>query len=316
MNRSSLAALLAVIVTAGCSLDHLATRKAIDMTLRGLPAYDRETDVEFGEQAATANIKFLEGLLESEPRNSALLVAVARAYSRYAWGFLQPRVECARQLGAPAAEERWVRRAGDFYGRAHAYGLQLLCSAHPDFVAAQNGDSVALARALQELGARDVPALFWTAFAWGNELACGPINAQALGDLRKTACMMERAIELQEGYGEGGAHLYLGAYYGRLPAFLGGDTALSRQHLARASALAASSYLPVHLLVAEMTWRRTADTAAYVDSLRAIAQDRQAAPSAFNLDNAVTRWLATIRTAGLDPRSPCDCGEVYGRPVP
>ena len=82
-SRCVVVALVTVLVS-GCSTDRLATRHAVRLAVSALPAYDRETDLEFAAQGMAGQLQFLEGLLESAPDDPALLLAAARSFARSA----------------------------------------------------------------------------------------------------------------------------------------------------------------------------------------------------------------------------------------
>lgn len=300
--RHSLILLCCLVLTgiAACSPGNLAIRASIDMALRAIPAYDRERDVEFGREAAAGQIKLLEGLLESAPDDPELLLALARSYARYAYGFLELEIERNRWSGDSAAEARSISRAIDFYARAQWYAVRLLRSCDSEIAAELSSDPAALATALHNADANSVPALFWVAFAWGNELAHQPATPKTLVNLRKTALLMQRVVELDETIMHGSAQIYLGYYYRRLPAHFGGDANRSKHHFDRAESLASASYLPAKLAHAESGFYATRDKNTYAEALREIAASEEDRKAAYGLDNAVARAKARVRLAMLE----------------
>jgi hypothetical protein len=48
----------------------MAANQTTSILVQALPAYERETNVEFAEQAIASNLKLLEALLEVTPDNS------------------------------------------------------------------------------------------------------------------------------------------------------------------------------------------------------------------------------------------------------
>jgi hypothetical protein len=298
---------LAAVAALACSPSRMAVHQAVELCLRAMPAYDRETDVQFAAQAVAGHIQLLEGFLESAPDDPRLLLALARSYARYAHGFVRLEIECADYAGDGAARDRGQARAADFYARARAYGTRALVQRQPALAAALVSDSSALDSQLGECGVADAPALFWTAFAWGNELSLRPATPQALEALGKAAQLMRRVVELDERIVCGSAHLFLGSYYGRLPAFLGGDAARAEAHFRRAHELDSGSCLPARLAQAEHAWRVTLDTSGYIDALRDIVVAPEAAVPGYRLDDAVARRQAGVRLAVVDSTFACEC---------
>jgi len=311
MNRHFCVALvLSATTLAGCSSSRIATREAINISVRAMPAYDRERNVEFGGQAVAGQLKLLEGLLESAPDDPDLLLVLARSYSRYAYGYVQLKIECAKYTGHIREQERWADQARDFYTRARGYGTRLLELASPDFGTALTAHRKNLNSELESIQQVSAPGLFWTAFAWGNELAFQPVTPQMLADLGKAALLMHRVVELDERVAAGSAHLFLGSYYGSLSPMLGGDRDRADEHFRRARKAGSEHYLPARLVRADYAWHATGDIDSYVRELNRILSATGGSDSAHNLDNAVARQKATIRLADLDSAAVCDCPGV------
>jgi hypothetical protein len=278
-----------------------------------MPAYDRERNVEFGGQAMAGQLKLLEGLLESAPDDPDLLLALARSYSRYAYGYVQLKIECAKYRGHESEQERLANQARDFYRRAMGYGIRLLKLTSPGIDYALASGRTTLNSELETFDEAQASALFWTAFAWGNELALQPITPQMLAALAKAALIMHRVVELDERVAAGSAHLFLGTFYGSLSPMLGGDRDRAAGHFRRARASGFEHYLPARLAQADYSWQATGDTDRYIRELQMIMAATDASAPEHNLDNAVARLKASIRLADLDSTVICDCpGPGYG----
>jgi hypothetical protein len=312
MKRLPLVALaLATLLLSGCSTDRLATRHAVRLAVASLPAYDRETDLDFAAQALAGQLKFLEGLLESAPEDPALLLAAARSFARYTYGFVELDLERARQCGTDARRDLLERRAADFYARARSYAQRALAARHPELALACESGLDRLRVELQKAEPADAAALFWIAFATGNLIAHRPISPESLGDLARTELLMRRVVELADTLEQAGAHTYLGALYGRLPAFLGGDRDQAACHFRRAMELNGGNYLPARLEQAEYALRATGDFPGYTETLAAIADSQSGLLPAVALDNAVARRKAALRAAPLGtPVGPADTDSV------
>ncbi len=196
----------------GCSITQLtigATSVIID---GGFKAMNRETDLTIASQAIPADLKLLDGLILESPNNESLLLLGAQGYTSYALGFV---------------EDSSKPRASLFYLRARDYGLRILFR-NEDFKEHFKGDVADFKKALDEFGKGDVPAVFWTANAWGNYVNLNRDNVDALSDLPKVEAMMKFVLKYEPAYFYGGAHLFFGTILGSLPAMFGGDTTASR----------------------------------------------------------------------------------------
>ncbi|RMI04714.1 MAG: hypothetical protein D6681_09220, partial [Calditrichaeota bacterium] len=103
---------------------------------------------------------------------------------------------------------------------------------------------------LSRIKKEDVPALFWTAFAWSGWINLNRDDPQAVFDLSKVKAMMNRVLELDEGYFFGAAHLFWGSIYGSIPPLLGGDPDKARAHFQRAIELSEGKFLLAHVYYA------------------------------------------------------------------
>jgi hypothetical protein len=272
--------------------------------------------VEFGGQAVAGQLKLLEGLLESAPNDPDLLLALARSYSRYAYGHVQLKMDCAGYTGNEREQAQWSAQARDFYARAKGYGVRFLERSNPDFANALTAGRGILSAELETLNRNQASALFWTAFAWGNELAQQIVTPEMLMDLSKAALLMHRVVELDESVASGSAHLFLGTYYGRLSPMLGGDRERADEHFRRAQMVGDSHYLPARLARAEHQWHVTGNKKAYFRELNDITAATDSPVPEYNLDNAVARHKASIRLATMDSSLACDCsGPGYGTVV-
>ena len=94
----------------------------------------------------------------------------------------------------------------------------------------------------------DVAALVWTADCWGTWLSYNPI--EGLINLPKIREMYERALQIDESFWGGSAHIGLGALLATSPGFMGGDLDAAVAHFERAMEID-SGYLPASAVYAE-----------------------------------------------------------------
>jgi len=230
------AAVIGLIVLAAggmnCSIQKMAvgaTGGIIDNTLASL--YE-EQDLEIAESAIASNLKMLEGLIRSDPGNEKLLLLVTEGYTGYALGFV---------------EDDSPDRARVLYKRARDYGITLL-SRNPELKTALNSPLDVLEGALAGTGREDVPALFWTANAWGSYIKLSMSDLSAMADLGRVQALMNRVVELDETFYFGGAHLFLGVIEAEKG--ITGNPATAKMHLDRALEIANRKFLLTQVLYA------------------------------------------------------------------
>ena len=94
----------------------------------------------------------------------------------------------------------------------------------------------------------DAAALVWTADCWGTWLSYNPI--EGLINLPKIREMYERALQVDEFFWDGSAHIGLGALLATTPGMMGGDLDAAVTHFERALGID-SDYLPASVVYAE-----------------------------------------------------------------
>jgi len=232
---------------------------AIDQTAEvlkaALPAFEREWDLELVAQAMPANIKMMEGLLVSSPDSQPLLFVLAKAYSAYALVVLEDRYELARDAaGIDADDSKLVQRLRlrlrEMYLRGHRYGLRAMDRRRPGFARAFAKGREPLAKALTRCTEADVPALFWATMPLGSAINVGRDDVQLIAEIPKVRKTMERLVELDETYYNGGPHLVLGSLFGGVGPMLGGNPKRARQHFERALKLTKRRFLLVQEMYA------------------------------------------------------------------
>lgn len=81
---------------------------------------------------------------------------------------------------------------------------------------------------------KDVPYLYTLGTAWAGWIDAHQKDWNAVADISRVEALMTRLVALDEGYQDGGAHLYLGILATLLPPALGGKPEIGRRHFERA----------------------------------------------------------------------------------
>src|SRR5690606_33128724 len=110
-------------------------------------------------------LKTMEGVLESEPRNEKLLLALASGFTQYGYAFVAADAEVADFQDRLAEAKALRARARRLFIRARDYGLRGL-DERRDGLGARLRAGGGLADALATARKEDVPLLYWTASAW------------------------------------------------------------------------------------------------------------------------------------------------------
>lgn len=216
-----LVASLCLLPLAACGIKKTAVNATAQIMAAGTPAIEEEEDVAYANQASLASLKTLEAMQRSNPNDSTTLFLLAKSFGAYTFGFVENDILEAKGNNE-AFEKLATERAKRFYGRGKKFGLMLL-SKNGSFKKALVGPLDDFKGALNKFGKKDVPALFWTAFNWGNLINFSKDSPEAIVELPKVEALMRRVIELDDTYNYSGPHLFLGAFYASRPPMLGGQ---------------------------------------------------------------------------------------------
>lgn len=216
-------------------------------------AVNRSVDVDLMKEAIPASLIQLDGFIVAAP-NDKLILRGAEAYFGYANAFV---------------EDTDKKRASLLYLKAREYGLRVL-KENDEFARTLDGPEPAFKEMLKDLGADDVPALFWTANSWLSWIGINPDDPQALMDIPKVIDMLERVIELDERFYFGSAHAALGAYNASLPKMFGDRTTIAKQHFDKAFEISGGKFLFMYYLYAKFYAYQIQDRDLFVRTLEMI----------------------------------------------
>ena len=219
--------ILSFLFLSGCSVNKLAIKTTGSIIEYGMDALMEESDLVFAKESAPANLKLLEGLIKGDPENVTLLISAVKGFSSYTLAFL---------------EDEDKERAKLFYNRGKEYGLRVLLK-NRQFNETFKKNIDSFNKSLQSFKKDDVPALFWTGFAWGNWINLNLDLPEALIDIPKVEAIMMRVMELDESYYYGSVHLFFGVSYGSRSAILGGNLEKSKEHFDRAIKISDGNFL-------------------------------------------------------------------------
>jgi hypothetical protein len=267
--------LLVFAVFSGCSVRRLVVWQVADLMEGGFPAFMKETDPALMADAMPANLKMIEAFLENDPQNSALLLLACQGYAAYAYLFI---------------EEDDPVRAIAFYERAKSYGFALLHDAHlvPTELYSLDAWDDRLASARK----KDVPAIFWTAFAWGGRIQLDRESPASLADMPFVIRLAQQAEALDPSYWFSGPDTFLGFYHGSMPVPLGGRPEISKAHFEAALELTGRRFVLIQLLYARSYAVQVQDRALFKALLNEVIQSDDSLLPEAALSNAVAREKA------------------------
>ncbi|MBN2451205.1 MAG: TRAP transporter TatT component family protein [Lentisphaeria bacterium] len=277
------------VYATGCA--RLAINRLGDALAGSGTVFASDDDPDLVGDAIPFSLKLMESLLAERPKHEGLLLASASGFTQYAYAFVQQEADFAEEVDLERAMALRAR-ACRLYRRARGYGLRGLEARHPGFAAALQTDPGTAVRAARKA---DVPFLYWTAAPWGSLLALSKDSPETLAEQPQVEALIDRAVELDGGFGGGQIHAFLIAYELARPAGPGDALGRSRRHFERAVELSRGRLAAPYVSFAETVCVKEQNALEFRELIgKALAIDPDAAPEA-RLENIImqrrARWL-------------------------
>ena len=296
LRRAALLA-AALLPLAGCG--GLAGKVAARALTSGGDAYATDDDPELVRAAAPFGLKTMEGVLESQPEDERLLEALASGFTQYGYAFVAADAEEADLAGRLSEAKALRDRARRFFLRARDYGLRAL-DERQDGLGKRLREAREPAALLTVAEKEDVPALYWTATSWVLAIQNGKGDMGLVSELPIPITMMERALALDEAWGEGALHEFFVAYLATRSAAEGGGPARVKSHLDRALALSANKKLGPRVSYAEGTLVQAQDREAFTATLEEVLRADPSAAPRYRLVNVLAQRRARLLLDHVD----------------
>jgi predicted anti-sigma-YlaC factor YlaD len=228
------ALLLGGLLTLSCSVKKYAINKLGDALAGSGDTFASDPDPELIRDAVPFSLKLIESLLAESPRHEGLLEAACQGFTQYSYAFVQQdadRLEYEDFTAAMAAR----KRARGLYLRGRDYGLRAIEVDHAGFVAALKQDPrSAVARLTKK---SEAGRLYWTAAAWGAAISISKDKPELIADQPMVEALIDRALALDETYGDGAIHAFLISYEPSRPGAAAGAEERAEAHFERAMEL-------------------------------------------------------------------------------
>jgi len=226
-------------------------KSAMDTTasvlVRARKATQQESDIELARQAIPASLKTVEGFYVANPSNDDLVAMLAEGWCQYTTGFLQNEWEIAQLEGRYEDADRLRTRSTRLFLRCMNYGLKMLPSKWSEAIF---GDLESVQSLVKKAGKGDAPGMFWTALGLASAINMNRDDIVMVANLPKARAMLERVVELDEGYANGLAHMALGMMYSSQGAAVGGKPEQAKSHFDRAVELTDGKFLLTKVMFA------------------------------------------------------------------
>lgn len=224
----------ALLFTSGCgAIAGHFTRPLFD-DLTG--SFMQQRDVVLAEQGSPTFLLLLDGLINHSPDNKALLLAGAKAYSAYNTAFVG---------------NRYPERNKILAEKAKTYAIRALSLHNKKFAKVRDEPYEEFVTCVPSFKEKDVAYLFYAATCWAGWISANSSSWDALADLPKVQALIERVIELDEGFYYGTPDAFMGVLLTIRPPSMGGKPEEAREYFEKAIELGEGKFLPTYVMFAK-----------------------------------------------------------------
>jgi hypothetical protein len=219
-----------------------------------------------------AYLMLLDGMIETWPDNEQLLITAAQTYSSFASLFV---------------EDRDKEYAKVLFGKGRDYALKSLEKKGVKDPLQSSFEE--FEKSLKSLGKKDVLYLFWGATCWANWIRLNLDSMEAMAEIPKVQWMMQRVLELDEGFYYGGAHLFMGIWLSSTPRTYGGNVQKAQEHFLKAIDLGKGKFLMAYVYYANYYARQVLDKDLFISTLQKVLETPADASPDLTLLNTVAQ---------------------------
>ena len=226
------------------------------------------------KDGAPAYLLMVDSLLYRNPDNESLLRGAADIYTAYTNVFVTDK-----------------DRAGKLTDKALAYAFRAICVRRSKTCGFRKVNFQEFNTIILSLEKKDVPDLFALGSAWAAWIQTHKEDWNAVAEISRVEAIMQRIVELDEYYQDGGAHLYLGVLATFLPPALGGKPDVGKEHFERALEISKDKNLMVKVLYAQHYARLMFDQKLHDRLLNEVLEAKTDVPG-YTLSNTLAKKQA------------------------
>jgi predicted anti-sigma-YlaC factor YlaD len=274
LRRSALVGLLALsTLQLGCAKKVAMNALADALSSSSSSSFATDDDLALVGEAIPFALKTMESLHAEVPDHQGLELALSSGFTQYAMVWVQWPAEQLKYDDF-RAYQAGLERARRLFLRARGYAIEGMEGGHPGFTERILTDPEA---ALATTTPSDVPQLYWLGASWLAAISNSRENPELIGQLPIAAAVLERCLELDEGWDRGAVHEVFISLAPSLPVPDGPER--SRQHFGRAVELSGGVKAGPYVSLATATTVDTQDREAFESLLQqALAVDLDASP--------------------------------------
>ena len=216
---------------------------------------NKQSDLKIIREGTPAYLMLMDGMIEAWPDNERLLIAAAQGYSSFSSTFAEEQdKEYVKVLLEKA--KQYALRSLELKGLQDPLGRPF-----DDFK-----------QGIQALGKKEVTYIFWAANCWASWISLNLDSMEAQAELPRVELMMQRVLELDEGFNYGSPHLFMGILFASKPKVAGGDLKKSQEHFLKALDLGQGKFLMAYVYYANYYARQALDKDLFVSTLQKVLE--------------------------------------------
>lgn len=224
--------IIVLLILAGCSPVKYTISEEIARSLSSGIA--NQSDIELVKTGIPSYVLLLDGMIADSPDSPELYLAGAKLNSTYA-NFVSYDQERSTQL----------------IDKAHRYSQQSLCLSDDDWCGVGKQTFEKYKQFINDVSIDEIEYLYTYGTTWASYIDAHSGDMNAIADLPKVKVTMQKIIQLDEKYDDGGAHIYLGVLETIVPPALGGKPGIAKSHFERALEITRGRHLMAKVFYAE-----------------------------------------------------------------
>ncbi|NNE64279.1 MAG: hypothetical protein HKN34_09365 [Gammaproteobacteria bacterium] len=272
--------LLFLLLLSGCA--SIISSVTSDMADNLTTAILNQDDLETVKSGAPAYLLMVDSMIEGDADNTRLLLTGAKLYSSYTAVFVED----------PERGKRLADKSFEYASRALCEDVAALCEV-------LSAKQFKFEEQLASTTNSDMAVLYGFASSWAGWIQQHAADWNALADLPKLTALLERCVELDGSYDNGGAHLYLAILSTQLPPSLGGKPEKGRRHFELAREFSEGRNLMVDVSMARFYARIIFDKDLHDELLNRVLADAGDYPG-YTLINTYAKQQASQLLAESD----------------
>jgi hypothetical protein len=228
---TTIAVVLVVLMTACSSITYTVSEELGRSLSSGIA---NQSDIELVKTGIPSYVLLLDGMISENPDSAELYLAGAKLYSTYA-NFVYDNPQRVQVLSKKAFD----------------YSKRSLCLTDASWCNAEKQPIEKYVLFLKDITKDELGVLYTYGVTWASYIDSHRNDWDAIADLPKVKATMQRILELDDAFEEGGAHLYLGVLETIVPPALGGKPGIAKSHFERVIKMTNSRNLMAKVLYAE-----------------------------------------------------------------